>query len=190
MADFYKLNLLGITRELPILPTPSGIMIAGFNPVGDSEVIDISAKYLADKLNEQNIKFDVILTTELKGIPISQELARIFKTDYVALRKSKKCYMLDPISTSGNSITSGKSEYFVSSIDMNKLRGKKILFADDVFSTGSTFKSIETFAKNENLNIVAATFILKEVPKGEETSALTFKFNNTKIICSGVLPLQ
>ena len=189
MADFYKLNFLGLERELPILPAPSGINIAGFNSVGDMELLSKAAEHLINEIKSEKIEFDVILTTELKGIPISQEVARLVKKDYVCLRKAKKCYMLDPISVTSESITSGKVEYFVSSLEFEKLKGKKVLFVDDVFSTGATFKNIINFSEKSGFDIVAGAFILKEVPKNAVDEPLNFDFNGTKVLCCAPLPL-
>ncbi len=86
---FYRLNVLGLKRDLPILKSPSGIYIAGFNPVGDMELICKAGEELARKIVDNDIEFDVILTTELKGLPIAQEVARKLKCDYVCLRKEK-----------------------------------------------------------------------------------------------------
>lgn len=190
MKNFYELELLGLKRNLPILPTPSGIMIAGFNPVGDTELLEKSAKDLFQKLEENKIPFDVILTTELKGIPIAQEIARLAGKDYVCLRKNKKCYMLSPTEIGGESITSGKTKYYISSIDLEKLTGKNVLFADDVFSTGSTLLNMFDFAKKENFKITSGVFILKEAPNEQDKKSLEFDYFGTKILCSGFLPLQ
>lgn len=182
---FHTLHLLGLTRKLPILKTPSGIYIAGFNPVGDTELLMRSGETLANLAKSSSVKADVVLTTELKGVPIAQEVARALKLDYVALRKDAKCYMLNPHQTNGSSITSGKTNYFISEPDLGKLKGKNVLFVDDVFSTGSTFKSMLDFAEKENFNIVAGLSILKE---GGEAN-LSFKFNNVPIFSCGYLPL-
>lgn len=184
---FYKLNLLGIERELPILKTPSGIDIAGFNPVGDMKLLSLAGEFLANLVSESKVEYDVILTTELKGLPIAQEVARNLGCDYVCLRKDKKCYMLNPKHTSGGSITSGKSDYFISEPELEKLKGKKALFVDDVFSTGSTFKSMLNFANNENFEIVAGLSILKETK--EPNPNLLFEFQGKPILCCGALPL-
>lgn len=184
---FYKLNLLGLERNLPILQTPSGISIAGFNPVGDTELIIRSGEYLAKQLKDSKINFDIILTTELKGLPIAQEVARNLNCDYVCLRKDKKCYMLNPKHTRGNSITSGNSDYYICELDLAKLKHKNVVFVDDVFSTGSTFKSMIEFAKNEDFNLIAGLSILKEGK--ENDNELLFKFEDIPILCCGFLPL-
>lgn len=182
---FYRLNVLGLKRDLPILKSPSGIYIAGFNPVGDMELICKAGEELAGKIVDNDIEFDVILTTELKGLPIAQEVARKLKCDYVCLRKEKKCYMLNPKHTSGESITSGKSDYFVSELDLEKLKNKKVIFVDDVFSTGSTFKNMISFAQRENFKIVAGLSILRE----GESEELKFVYQSVPVFVCGHLPL-
>ena len=189
MDKFYKLDFLGLERNLPILPTPSGVNIAGFNSVGDTELLKKSGEFLINVLKENKIEFDVVLTTELKGIPIAQEVARLTNTDYVCLRKQEKCYMLEPKKIFSESITSGKTEFYVSTTEFDKLENKKVIFVDDVFSTGATFNGILSFFKNTNINIVAGAFILKEVPKSDTNSPLNFNFQEKPVFSCGILPL-
>ena len=183
---FYNLRVLGLERKLPILKAPSGIFIAGFNPVGDMELLEKAGVDLANKLLSNNIDFDIVLTTELKGVPIAQEVARNLKCDYVCLRKAEKCYMLNPKHTSGGSITSGSSDYYISELDLNRLINKKVVFVDDVFSTGTTFKNMVDFSQRENFEIVACLAILKE---DICESDLNFVFEDIPVCCSGFLPL-
>ncbi len=184
----YKLKMLSLVRELPVLRAPSGIYIAGFNPVGDVELLKKAGRTLANRVKKNGIKYDIILTTELKGLPIAQEVARNLNCEYVCLRKDKKCYMLNPKEISGESITSGKSSYFVSEIELNKLKHKDVLFVDDVFSTGSTFNHMLKFAENEEFNLVAGLSILREGKK-EHSSELNFNYKDVPIYCCGFLPL-
>ena len=189
MVEFYTLNFLGLKRELPILPAPNGIKIAGFNSVGDMELLKLAGENLANQLEKEEIDFDVILTTEVKGIPISQEIARLLKKDYICLRKAPKCYMLNPIVVKSESITSGRSEYYVSELDYEKLKRKNVLFVDDVFSTGATFKNMIGFSNKFNFNIVGGAFILKEVLKSELNKPANFEFLGKIVLCAGLLPL-
>lgn len=189
--DYFKLNVLGLTRELPILPTPSGLMIAGFNPVGDMQLLTLAGKDLAKQIKEGGNKCDVILTTELKGLPIAQEVARELGVDYVCLRKDKKCYMANPRQTEGESITSGKTNYFISEPDENKLVGRNVVFVDDVFSTGLTFKSISKYALKAGFTLTCSATILKE-DKVENIGKIKsgFIFNDIPNYFCGFLPLQ
>ena len=187
----YLLKFLGLERRLPLAKTPGGVTIAGFNPVGDMEVLEKGALDLARQLKENDVKCDIILTTELKGIPIAQELARLLKVDYVCLRKEAKCYMVNARQTEGESITSGKTNYFISEIDENKLKGKNVVFADDVFSTGSTFISILKYAQRAGFSISCCAAILKEDTfEWEKNNKTGFLFNGVKVFYCGFLPLQ
>lgn len=136
----YTLNLLGLTRELPIIELNNDLKIAGFNSLGDTELLNKAALDLYNQLKpHQNI--DILVTTECKGIGITQELARLLNIDYIVLRKSSKVYLGECYSVSGSSITSSNSTYFISKDDAKKLNKKKIAFVDDVISTGETFKA-------------------------------------------------
>ncbi len=189
--EYFTLNVLGLTRELPILETPKGIKIAGFNPVGDMKLLESAGKDLARQIKESGVGCEIILTTELKGLPIAQEVARELGVDYVALRKELKCYMANARQTAGESITSGKTNYFISEIDENKLVGKKVAFVDDVFSTGSTFKSMLSYAEKAGFTLTCSATILKEDSKdniGKIKSG--FIYNGVPNYFSGYLPLQ
>ena len=187
MIKYYTLKILGLTRNLPILKKPSGQFMAGFNCVGDMELLKKAAKNLKKQL--KNVDFDIILTTELKGLPIAQEVARATGKDYVCLRKEAKCYMLNPVSTSGESITSGKSTYYVSEPELESLKNKRVLFVDDVFSTGATFDSMLAFADKQNLNLVAGATILRECKASEQKDEKKLRFKNLDIYYCGLLPL-
>lgn len=113
----FELNLLNLKRKLITTKTPGGIKIAGFNPVGDMELICKAAKALVRQIKKAQIACDIILTTELKGIPIAQEVARLLKIDYVALRKEAKCYMGDVTKLNSESITSGKNCFYISKLE-------------------------------------------------------------------------
>ncbi len=180
----YKLKLLGLERDLPLVKTKEGLSLAGFNPVGDMQLLTKAAKKLAKIVLENKIDYDLVLTTELKGLPIAQEVARNLKCDYVCLRKENKCYLANAKCIEGGSITSGKSKYYISQLDLEKLKNKKLLFVDDVFSTGSTFKSITEFANQENFALTGCLCILRE-----GNQELNFSFNGVPIYCCGCLPL-
>lgn len=190
MIEYEELEILGLKRQLPILPSPSGIKIAGFNPVGDMELLQKSAKYLFNLLQNENIKYDIILTTELKGLPIAQEIASISQKNYVCLRKEAKCYMLNPIKTESESITSGKSTYYISQTELLTLKNKRVLFVDDVFSTGGTLINMLKFAKEQDFEIIACATILREVKKQDiMKNKNVFTFNGINIYYCDYLPL-
>ena len=93
--------------------------------------------------------------------------------------------MLNPKHIGGESITSGKSDYYISQLDIEKIKNKNVLFVDDVFSTGATFENMIKFSCDEHFKIVAGLAILKE---GKNDNA-EFEYNGIKVYCCGFLPL-
>lgn len=191
MRDIYNLNVLGCKRKLLIATTPNGIKIAGFNPVGDMNLLKICAKNLVKQIKEKKIKCDIILTTEFKGLPIAQEVARKLNKDYICLRKEPKCYMGNTTSLKSKSITSGESCYYISQIEKDKINDKNVVFIDDVFSTGSTFDAIINFSNQINFNLNACAVILKEdFIDWNKNNKSPFIYKNIPVFYCGFLPLQ
>lgn len=189
--EYYILNVLGLERKLPVLPAPNGDMIAGFNPVGDMQLLKAAGVDLVRQIKKGGNKCDIILTTELKGVPIAQEVANLMGVDYVCLRKEKKCYMANPRQIDGESITSGRVNYFISEDDEQKLLGKNVVFVDDVFSTGKTLRSIFHYAKRAGFTVTCSANILKEGEKIIEDKIETgFIFGDIPNYFCGFVPLQ
>lgn len=163
--DYYKLEINErIKRKLPIVKTKSGINIAGFDCVGDTKLIEEAGRLLVRNMVQYIFdKCDYIITTELKGIPIAQEIARYLEVPYICLRKEPKVYMGDCVELKGgNSITSGETTYYISKDKLNKLKGKTAIFVDDVYSTGGTLNFISKFCKENQIKLLEAYFILIE----------------------------
>ena len=188
MEEYYKLYINDeIERDLPIVEIEPGLKIAGFDCIGDNQLLDYASDYLKNVLKSLNI--DCIITTEVKGIPIAQELSRKLGIDYVCLRKQKKVYMGYCIEFKGNSITSGESSYFISRDVASWLYDKNILFVDDVYSTGSTMDLIEVVCDYFHCNLVGGAFILREVDDINVGGQLVFKHNNIKCNAIELVPL-
>ena len=127
----YTLNVAGLTRELPICPINDKLDIAAFIMFSDVELTLECAKELLKKVPE----FDVIVTAESKGIPLGYEMARQSGKNYIVARKSVKLYMKNPVAVEVKSITTDKKQtLYLSEKDMNELKGKRVLIADDVIS--------------------------------------------------------
>lgn len=140
MAETYTLNVAGITRELTRYPVNDKLDIAAFIMFSDVELTVKCAEELLKKVSE----FDVILTSEAKGIPLAYEMARQSGKPYVVARKSVKVYMTNPVSVNVKSITT-KDEQMLHLGDEKAamIRGKKVLVVDDVISTGESLTAME-----------------------------------------------
>lgn len=155
----YTLNVAGLTRELPICPLNDKIDIAAFIMFSDVELTVKCAEELLKKVPE----FDVIITAESKGIPLGYEMSRQSGKKYIVARKSVKLYMTNPISVEVQSITtSAKQTLFLSEEDVNDLKGRRVLIADDVISTGESLNSLIALVEKAGGNIVGKSAVLAE----------------------------
>ena len=86
-SDCYELNVAGVTRQLPIIPSSPELAIASFVILGDCALVTAAAPLLVQKLP----KVDYLVTAEAKGIPLVHEVSRLLGLPYyIVARKSVK----------------------------------------------------------------------------------------------------
>ena len=157
---YYKMNVAGLTRYLPICPLNDKLSIAGFVIFGDQELTVACAKDLLKLAPE----YDYILTAEAKGIPLAHEMARqAGNSKYILARKGPKLYMRDIFSVSVQSITTAKEQkLYLDGADAALMKGKRILLVDDVISTGESLKALEALVEKAGGEICGRMAILAE----------------------------
>ena len=157
---FYRMNVAGLERDLPICPVNENLSIAGFVIFGDQELTVACARDLLKKAPE----YDLIITAESKGIPLAHEMARqANNSKYILARKGPKLYMRDVFSVSVNSITTAKEQkLYLDGADAALMKGKKILLVDDVISTGESLKALEALVEKAGGEICGRMAILAE----------------------------
>lgn len=159
MAGTYKMTIAGLERELPICPLNEKLDIAAFIMFSDVEITVASAAELLKKCPE----FDVIITAESKGIPLGYEMSRQSGKPYVVARKSVKLYMSDPVAVTVKSITTAAEQtLYLSAEKAAMIKGKKVLVADDVISTGESLKALEMLVESAGGEISAKAAVLAE----------------------------
>ncbi|MBU5484472.1 adenine phosphoribosyltransferase [Clostridium sp. MSJ-11] len=159
----YKLELLSLERELPLMKIKDDLAIASFVILGDTELVQAVAPAIADRLKE--IKdIDIIVTAEAKGIPLAYEISKLLGLkEFIVARKSIKAYMDSPITEEVNSITTQKKQFLcLDKIDAEKIKGKNIAIIDDVISTGESLKVVEKLVEKAGGIIKAKAAILAE----------------------------
>lgn len=156
----YEMTIAGLKRSLPLCPINENLYIGAFILFGDPEITVAAAGELLKKAPE----FDVIVTAESKGIPLAHEMARqAGNMPYVVCRKGAKRYMRNVIQTTVDSITTDHIQILcIGEDDEKKIRGKRVLIADDVISTGGSLKSIEKLVTQVGGNIVGKMTVLAE----------------------------
>ena len=133
----------GLSRDLPVRTLKgSDHQIASFVMLGDVELNKGCASLLVEKMKEKDLlkEFDYIVTLEAKGITLAHEMAAILgHPRYVVIRKTHKRYMEKPIMVPSSSITSGGDQTIVmDGLDIQRIRGKRVLLVEDVIATGGS----------------------------------------------------
>lgn len=161
MSKTYTLNVAGLTRELPICAVNEHLDIAAFVMFSDVELTVKCAEELLKKIPE----CDVIVTAESKGIPLAHEMARQMGNGmkYIVARKMPKLYMCDPVSVNVKSITTASEQkLWLSKDEAEYIKGKRVLIADDVISTGESLEAVVKLIEYAGGNIVGKCAVLAE----------------------------
>lgn len=158
--DTHTVKIAGLTRHLPLFQVAPGVKIAIFNMLGDTEIIEASAKALARRLPPEA---EVLLTAEAKSIPLAHAMSVEAKLPYVVLRKSYKPYMGETISAETLSITTGQPQtLYLDEKDIAQIKGRNVVIVDDVISTGSTLQGMRLIIEKAGGRIVATTAVFTE----------------------------
>lgn len=168
---YYRINVAGLDRDLPICEVNEHLDIAGFVIMGDVELTEKCAEQLIKLMPEH----DLMITAESKGIPLIHELARQQReAKYIVARKAAKLYMQDVFSVKVNSITTDHQQILcLDGDDADAIRGKRIVIIDDVISTGESLKALEALVNEAGGSIVGKLAILAE---GEAANRSDIRF--------------
>ena len=159
--DTYSIEIAGIKRELPLFEIKPGLRIAILNILGDTELVQASARELGKKL--EDVDYDILVTAEAKSIPLAYALSVETKKPYVILRKTYKPYMGDALKAETLSITTGQPQLLIlDEKDRTLIQGKKVIILDDVISTGSTLQGMRIILDKVDANVVAEAAILTD----------------------------
>jgi adenine phosphoribosyltransferase len=160
LGDNYAVDLSLVWPK----PCDQTFAIYSFDMMGKSEWNMIAAASLYSKIREMGVQFDVIMTAEAKAIGLVQELARFFKQDYVVLRKGKKAYMQSPLlDVQVQSITTATPQHFYLGAEkFPELKGRRVLYVDDVVSLGGTVKAVHRASQEIGFDLTAIACVLTE----------------------------
>ena len=162
----HPIEIAGLKRELPLFEIAPGLKIAVLNVLGDTELVEASARALDKKMPRDS--YDILVTAEAKSIPIVYALSVVTGKPYAVLRKSYKLYMGEAITTETLSITTGKPQTLIlDEKDSNLVKGQRVVLVDDVVSTGSTLQGMRTLMDKADANVVAEAAILTEGDKAK-----------------------
>ena len=157
---YYRMNIAGLDRDLPLCPISDSLMIGAFVIFGDTELTTACAEELLRRAPEH----DYMISAEAKGIPLVHEMARLEgNKKYFLARKAPKLYMTGVFEASVRSITTAKEQkLYLDTADAEIMRGKRILIVDDVISTGESLKAIENLVEKAGGIICGKMTVLAE----------------------------
>ena len=178
MNNYFKIKIGNCERLLPLVKGDK-FSYYSFNMLGDTELNKEAAKEIATAVRDT----EVIVTIESKAIALVQEASSILNhPKYVVIRKSKKSYMKNEVSVSGNTIISGDSKYYIDGQDIDYLNGKRIAVVDDVVSTCGTIDAIHRLLSKCHIEIYKIACVLCE-------GTITTNFKGIKVMSCGFIPL-
>ncbi|MBQ7375767.1 MAG: adenine phosphoribosyltransferase [Clostridia bacterium] len=157
---FYRMNIAGLDRDLPLCPISDSLMIGAFVIFGDPELTTACAEELLKRAPEH----DYMISAEAKGIPLVHEMARLEgNKKYFLARKAPKLYMTGVFEAAVHSITTANDQkLYLDTADAEQMKGKKILIVDDVISTGESLKAIENLVEKAGGVICGKMTVLAE----------------------------
>lgn len=159
--ETYAVEIAGLKRNLRLFEIKPGLKIAILNILGDTELVQASAKELAQKLKD--IDYDLLVTAEAKSIPLAHALSVETKKPYVVLRKTYKPYMGDALKAETLSITTGQPQTLIlDEKDIQLMKGKKVVIVDDVISTGSTLQGMRMVLDKAGASVAGEAAIFTE----------------------------
>lgn len=159
--ETYPVEIAGLKRDLRLFEVAPGLRIAILNILGDTELVQASAKELNKKL--KSVDYDVLVTAEAKSIPLAYALSVETKKPYAILRKTYKAYMGDAIKAETLSITTGQPQVLIlDEKDRELLRDKNAVILDDVISTGSTLQGMRMILEKAGATVAAEAAIMTE----------------------------
>jgi adenine phosphoribosyltransferase len=170
--ETYTVEIGGLTRQLKLFQVAPGLKIAIFNMLGDTEIVQASAKALAERLPKDA---QVLITAEAKSIPLAHALSVETRLPYVILRKNYKAYMGAALKADTLSITTGEPQtLYLDEKDLELIKGRRVVIVDDVISTGSTLQGMRMIIEKAGgiVSATAAVFTEGERAKWKDIIAL------------------
>jgi adenine/guanine phosphoribosyltransferase-like PRPP-binding protein len=159
--ETHRVEIEGVSRELPLFEVAPGLRVAVFNLLGDSEIVEAAARGLARRLGD--LEHDVLVAAETKSVPLVYELGRVLGKPWVVLRKSYKPYMGKTVTATTESITTGHAQTLhLDEKDRPLVAGRRSVLVDDVISTGSTLDGMRSVVASAGGEIAAEAAVFTE----------------------------
>lgn len=155
----HRIQIGTAQRELQVVNV-GDVSVALLNLLGDTELTEQAAELLAAEMPDT---IEVLVTPEVKAVPLAHALSLRTGVPYVVARKSEKPYMVDAIQKTVVSITTGKpQDLVIDGADVSRLKGKRVAIVDDVVSTGGTMRALSDLLHEIGADVRATMVVFTE----------------------------
>lgn len=155
-------------RELPVVNVGE-VSVALLNLLGDTALTEAAAEALSKRVPE----VDVLVTPEVKAVPLAHAISVRTGVPYVVARKTEKPYMVNAVSKTVLSVTTGKpQDLVIDGANLEHIRGKRVAIVDDVVSTGGTLTGLKELLEEIGGEVVATLVVFTEGNERNDVTAL------------------
>lgn len=156
-------------RDLPIINV-GDVSVALLNLLGDTKMTEAAADELLKQMPDN---VDTFVTPEVKAVPLAHAMSARTNIPYVVARKTEKPYMIDAVSKSVVSITTGKPQNLViDGSNKPQIEGQRVAIVDDVVSTGETLRVLTELIDEMGGEVVATFAVLTEGDERDDVITL------------------
>lgn len=138
----------------------------------DPQLLELLGAELAGRFADRSI--DKILTAETSGIMLAQAIALCLKLPFVYAKKKPPRTMGAFYSAASYSFTKQESTTLYVSREVLGA-GERVLFVDDFFASGSTFKAIEEILAQAGAVLVGTAVIINKSQRRDVEAILTLE---------------
>lgn len=140
------------------------------NHMVDTRLLDKIGAELYSRFADR--KIDKVITAESSGIMIAQAIAGHLGVPFIYAKKKKPLTMKEFYAASSYSFTKEESTTLYVSQEV-LLPRERVLFADDFFAMGSTYKAIEQIIEQAGATLIGAAVIINKSDRRDIESILT-----------------
>lgn len=163
-----KINLSNkVSIDLPKIKMSTGIEIYFFNPWNMDYYYKVTNALLSRVKDKDSIYYniDTVVVPANKPICLAMFLAANIHAKLLVLKKEVKPYHKDILwfSRSAESMTSdSECKFFIEKSEVDLVKGKNVLFFDDVCSRSYTWQTAKSFLLTLNPKSFHSLFLFKE----------------------------
>jgi len=167
--ETHTVRIGDVERDLNVVNV-GAVSVALLNMLGDTALTEAAADELVKLLPPGT---DCLVTPEVKAVPLAHAMSVRTGLPYVVARKTEKPYMIEPVSRTVVSITTGKPQLLVlDGTDIGRLRGSRVVIVDDVVSTGGTLDGLKDLLAEVGADVVGTLVVFTEGEGRDDVTSL------------------